>query len=537
MSRDSHVMPDSPSIESSEPKFDAFLSYSSADRPVVRRIQRFLESYRPPNRSRCLRVYLDETDMRGGSLPENLSTALADSRALVVCWSDKAARSAWVKAEISKFRDRGQESRIAVVHVAGAGPTIKHEVFTGLEPVEHDVRNAWRAWFLTPKAKLELLRLIAFLTNVEMRLLRNWARRRVLRNSLLAFAVATLPLGAVLSVHLPHWDPVALSSNDQPIEPLACEVVNGKLWVASWSEVAGEVSGARAYFVTYPDVLTEPGKPRPRPQFFVLPKRALPEPMVSQDLVRHVRSVLDTNGVTGQLEGLSPKEVPRIVQPRPDRFVFIQPIARGEANEQDLRWAAMDRLPVPETSGALVVVHENGSSPRVSAVSDLSPPLWKERTADNQRRTSPARGMSLVWQKNGEIWIGVPGERGIAGGLWHSSDSGKSWQKVDGFFSVTSLDLRAAPYGGKETLMVAEQSFKRLSGTEFIQGSSRVVERASDGTWIRSDAPPYGADSDIEICGTLPDGTPYVRVDNQVYQQRSRPLYRSVIDVFGTSNP
>ena len=244
-------MPDSPSIESPEPKFDAFLSYNRTDRSVVRRIQRFLESYRPPNRSRRLKVYLDETDMRGGSLPGNLSQALADSHALVVCWSDKAAGSPWVKTEITDFRNLGQESRIAVVHVGGAGPTVDHEAFTGLEPVEHDLRRGWKAGILTPGGRLALLRLIAFLTDVDMRVLRNWARRRAFRNALLALAVVTLPLGAVMSLRLAYWDPVSLSHYDQPIEPIACEVVHGKLWIASWSEAAGEVSGARAYFVTY----------------------------------------------------------------------------------------------------------------------------------------------------------------------------------------------------------------------------------------------------------------------------------------------
>src|SRR5262245_20568975 len=77
-------------------KFDAFLTYTSADRRIVRRIQRFLESFRPPKGSRSLSVYLDETDMRGGSLPDNLSQALVESGALVVCWSERAAASSWV---------------------------------------------------------------------------------------------------------------------------------------------------------------------------------------------------------------------------------------------------------------------------------------------------------------------------------------------------------------------------------------------------------------------------------------------------------
>lgn len=527
-------MPDSPSIESSEPPSDVFLSYSSADRPLVRRIQRFLESYRPPNRSRHLRVYLDETDMRGGSLPENLSRALAASRALVVCWSDEAARSSWVKTEIAEFRDLGQENRIAIVHVGGAGPTLEHEAFTGLKPVEHDLRRGWRAGILTPAGKLELLRLIAFLTDVDMRALRNWARRRTFRNALGALAMATLPVGGVLSLRLPAWDPVSLFHYDQPIEPIACEVVDGKLWVASWSEAAGEVSGARAYFVTYPDVLTDAKNDIPRPQYFALPKRALPTTMVSRDLMNHVRGVLDENGLTDRLARLVRPDVPRIVQPSPNRFVYILPF--GEASEQDIRHAAIDRLPIPESTGTLIVVHENGGRPRASSNSHLSPPRWRDRTADN-RRTSPARGMSVVWQQSGEIWIGVPGEGENAGGLWHSPDAGNTWQRIEGFFSVTSIDLRLAPNGREETVVVAKQSFKRLRGTEFSQGSSEVVERTSDGNWIPSDAPPHATDSEIEICGMLPDGTLHVRVDRQVYQQRSRPLYRWVIDVVRSSHP
>lgn len=531
------AMPDSPPNESSEPRFDAFLSYNSADRPVVRRIQRFLENYRPPNRSRRLKVYLDETDMRGGSLPENLSKALAESRALVVCWSDKAAGSPWVKTEIADFRNLGQESRIAVVHVGGAGPTVEHEAFTGLKPVEHDLRRGWRAGVLTPAGRLELLRLIAFLTDVDMRVLRNWARRRAFRNALVALAVATLPLGGVMSLRLPQWNPVSLSHYDQPIEPIACEVVDGKLWVASWSEAAGEVSGAREYFVTYPDVLTNPAKQIARPTSFALPKRALPRTMVSRDLWNRVKTVLEKGGATDWL-ARHPRweDAARVAEPRPSHFVFILPIARGKPDDQELRWAAMDRLPIPETDGTLVVVHENGSSPTVSTVSDLSPPLWRDRTADNQRRTSPARGMSVVWQQNGEIWIGVPGERGIAGGLWHSPNAGESWQRVDGFFSVTSIDLRGAQ-NGEETVMVAEENFKRVSGTEFVEGSSRVVERAPDDKWTRSDAPPYGTDSQVEICGTLPNGTLHMRVDKQIYRQSSRPLYRLVVDVIGSSKP
>lgn len=527
-------MRDSPSIEPSEPKFDAFLSYNRADRPVVRRIQRFLESYRPPNWSRRLRVYLDETDMRGGSLSDNLSEALADSRALVVCWSDKAASSPWVTTEISRFRDLGRGSRIVVMHVAGAGPTVRHSAFAGLEPLEHDLRNGWRTWVLTPKAKLELLRLLAFLTDVDLRALRNWARRRTLQNILVASGVAILPMVGVLSLRLPTWDPLSWSHDDQPIEPIACEVVDGKLWVATWSEAAGEHSGTRVYFVMYPDVLTDPKSDVERPQYFKLPKRALPPAMVSKDLINNVREVFDETGVSDQLAQLVRPDVARYAQPNPDQFVYIQPF--GEPDEQEVQYAAIDRIPTPETTGTFIVVHQRGGQPRVSINTHLSPPRWRERTANNQRLASPARGMSVLWQQNGEIWIGVPGERDNAGGLWHSPDAGKTWQRIERFFSVTSMDLRLASNGREETVVVAEQSFRKPRDTEFRQGSSRIEERMSDGKWIPSDAPPHGSDSEIEICGTLPDGTLHVRVDRQVYQQRSQSLYRRVLDVFRSSH-
>lgn len=54
-----------------EETYDAFLSYSSKDAKVVRRLQRFLQSFRrrmSDGTNRRVRVYLDYTDIRGGDL-------------------------------------------------------------------------------------------------------------------------------------------------------------------------------------------------------------------------------------------------------------------------------------------------------------------------------------------------------------------------------------------------------------------------------------------------------------------------------------
>jgi hypothetical protein len=524
-------MPEPPSAESTVPHYDAFLSYSRADGAAVRRIQRFLESYRPPGRSTRLKVYLDETDMRGGSLPDNLSVALGQSRALVVCWSDNAARSQWVNAEIAEFRKLGRPNDIAVTHVAGDGPTVRHEAFTGLTPIEHDLRHGWFGWFLRSKARIELLRLIAFLTGVEMRLLHNWARRRLLRNASIGVAVGLLPVIGVLSVTQPHWESVAsnLTFDEAPMQPLACEVIKDKLWVAAWSEAAGEFTGKRDYFVTYPDALTEPFKAVARPSHFKLARRALPEDLVDPDVMGEAAKVLGSREVADKLAQSPPGDLLRIAQPRPDRFVFIQPIAFSEseiANPPPVN----DGLPEPETNGSWVVTHD-GSGPKTMKVVDLSPPLWNDPIA-NEQNFPPVRAISIAWQGNNEIWIGVRGERKAPGGLWHSPDGGGSWNKIDEFVSVTSLGLVGST-GGKETLLVAEDNFKRLHTRSNVPGSARIMERADGDRWTPVSALPYGSDSEIEICGTLPNGMLYVRVDGTIYQKSSRSLLRSVLEGSG----
>jgi hypothetical protein len=368
-------MPESPSTVSTALHYDAFLSYSRADGAAVRRIQRFLESYRPPGRTARLKVYLDETDMRGGSLPENLSVALSQSRVLVVCWSDHAARSHWVNVEIAEFRKLGRPADIAVAHVAGDGPTVRHEAFAGLAPIEHDLRHGWFGWFLRSKARIELLRMIAFLTGVEMRQLHNWARRRLLRNASIGVAVGLLPMVGVLSVTQPHWESVAsnLTFDEAPMQPLACEVIDDKLWVAAWSEAAGEVSGARNYFVTYPDALADPFEVVARPRHFELARRALPERLVDPDVMRQAAEILGSRDVADKLAQDPPGDVLRIAQPRPDRFLFIQPIALSESETANTP-PVNDGSSEPETNGSWVVTH-NGSEAKIMKVGDLSPPL------------------------------------------------------------------------------------------------------------------------------------------------------------------
>jgi hypothetical protein len=213
----------------------------------------------------------------------------------------------------------------------------------------------------------------------------------------------------------------------------------------------------------------------------------------------------------------------RIAQPRPGHFVFVLPVLlTAEERKQAEEAAHVDKLAVPETKAAYVVAQKDGSKPNVELVADMLPPRW-------EKNTSPGRAISVVWQSNDEIWIGIAGERGIAGGLWHSPDGGTRWKKVEGFISVTSLGLIASP-SGKETLLVAEESLKHVISSSNVPSAARLVERADGDRWVPIDALPYGSNSEIEICGTLADGTLNVRVDGTIYQKRSRSLLRSVLD-------
>jgi hypothetical protein len=532
-------MPESPSSASSAPQYDAFLSYSRADRDAVRRIQRFLESYRPPNRRSGLKVYLDETDMRGGSLPDNLSTALSQSSALVVCWSDKAAQSQWVNMEIAEFRRLGAVNRIAVAHVAGAGPTVKHDAFAGLQPVEHDLRNGLRGWFLGSTAKIELLRLIAFLTDIELRRLHNWARARTVRNGAIGLAAAVVPVAAVLALPQRSWDPLPqLSLYGQSIQPAVCNIVDGRLWAAAWYQAIDEQSGATAYFVAYPDAIGEPARKQERQRMFPLANRALSTSRADPAIVKAVDRRLAESGLSGELPQ-GARDQRRYAEPRPGHFIFLHPILLTETERNaEIRNSMISRMPPAETKGTFIVTYKEGATPALVKRDDISPPRWQKFVKDDENEDptvnperSPSREISVAWQDNDEIWIGIAGERGIPGGLWHSADAGAHWEKIDGFYNITSLYLVGR--GSDQTLMVAEQGFAHLQDTERVRESTRLVERASDGTWNRVDGPPYGSDSEIEICGALPDGTLIVRVNGTIYRESSRSLFRSAVEDLG----
>jgi hypothetical protein len=100
---------------SGERGYDAFLSYSSSDAARVRRVQRFLETYKDRNSGKKLRVFLDQTDIRGGSLRPEIESALSSSRFLIVCCSarqrPRIPTGSTPKSQHSSARGRTRMSR------------------------------------------------------------------------------------------------------------------------------------------------------------------------------------------------------------------------------------------------------------------------------------------------------------------------------------------------------------------------------------------------------------------------------------------
>jgi hypothetical protein len=180
-----------------EQAFDAFISYSSLDRRTARRVQAFLQSYTEPTTSMPLKIFLDETDLDGGHLPNRLSLAISQSRILLVCCSPSAAESAWVRLEIEAFLRSHKDGVIAPLLISGD--------ITQSLPAElnargfrvHDIRRGFFPWLVKNPARDELLRLLSLISGKPLRNLIDWRRRKALAQTAYSGAVAMTAMAGV----------------------------------------------------------------------------------------------------------------------------------------------------------------------------------------------------------------------------------------------------------------------------------------------------------------------------------------------------
>ena len=118
--------------EAAEPRYWAFISYSHADKQWGDWLHHSLETYRVPKRlvgkpsrdghvpKRVFPVFRDREELPGSSnLGDNITSALAASRYLIVICSPRSAASRWVNEEIKTFKAMGREDRVLCLIVDG----------------------------------------------------------------------------------------------------------------------------------------------------------------------------------------------------------------------------------------------------------------------------------------------------------------------------------------------------------------------------------------------------------------------------------
>ncbi len=207
-----------------EKRYQAFLSYSHADREVAQWLHRALETYRLPQKlvgqvtavgavpSQLGRIFKDREELAASdNLGAEIDAALAASGALIVICSRAAAQSHWVNEEIRNFKHRHGASRVFAVindgepfaiNIPGREadecfpPALRFTVDAAgiisdvpVEPIAADLRKQGDG------RRLATLKIIAGLTGLKLDdLVRREAQRRAQRATAVAVASAVLAI-------------------------------------------------------------------------------------------------------------------------------------------------------------------------------------------------------------------------------------------------------------------------------------------------------------------------------------------------------
>src|SRR5271156_2027428 len=177
--------------ETATTRYSAFLSYSHADAPFVRRLHHRLESSRLPARLRrgrsgkLDRVFMDRAELIAApSLTQSVRDAIALSGHMIVVCSPASAASDWVGREIALFRqEHGASNLLAALYRGDADACFHPELLPAGEPggpqeppIAADFRKDGDGF------RLALLKLIAPLHGVELdQLIQRDAQRQIRR--------------------------------------------------------------------------------------------------------------------------------------------------------------------------------------------------------------------------------------------------------------------------------------------------------------------------------------------------------------------
>ncbi len=251
-------------------RYKAFISYSRTDADFARNLHQRLESYVLPVASRkeangssrprrpVNPVFRDEGELvPGGSLPQRLREAVADSAKLILVCSPDAAQRQWVDSEIRFFLENHSADQLICVVRSGEPGSIRQgdgqaECFspcliewmakTGEELLWIDARQAPRL------SRMNLLRVVAAATDLRSidDLVRRDAARRRRRSMLLAAVAAAFVLILLGSSWLSRRD-AALKDADN-LERLAEAAGTAGDYDRAGRFVLRSIALRRAYF-------------------------------------------------------------------------------------------------------------------------------------------------------------------------------------------------------------------------------------------------------------------------------------------------
>ncbi len=532
--------------------YDAFLSYSSDDLYIVRRIQRFLESYRHRNTKQRLKVYLDRTDIRGGELTAELRDALHRSHSLIVCASPSAKTSAWVDKEIAYYRETKGDERIAIALVDGDDDFGEMPALQSTQKTyrKHDLRRGWLFNITKPRTKEELVRLLAFVSGVDLRTLRNWHLRRLVARTAVIIVIMIALIGGVSSIPQDDWTrldlPLPARGRDsiRYANPIACEAEESNLWIAEREPGRASTTHIRIW-----ENILDPGAPtgerRARGYFGLVKyrtnRRLLPLTEVERNWPAFLKNY-NYEGTTNR-DLIEEKYGFFASEPVRNKFIVIRPLKVTEEESSEAKTDAIsvrfpptrsdtDEFdivgPVRTSAGSLVVVFDGNELPNHFVIKDMLVPweVWKQYDSTPTDPISPLMAPSVAWDGDEKIWIGIRAQdKGTDGGLWYSSDKGRSWRREDGFRNVSSILIRGTSHK-HESIVVAESHAKLWQDSSIKSYRASVREKHySDDNWNLAHMPPYGDSSEIELCGTL-KGDDIVRVDGSIFRFVRVPLWR-----------
>ena len=503
-------------------KFDAFITYSHKESKVAKRLQTYLQRCRLPKRHRRLQVYLDQTDIRGGDLSGELTSALNHSKTLMVCCSPAAYDSKWVQKEIGTFGEARQRPIIPIL-LAGDPEKIIPASILRQEKRYIDLRRGKWLGIFSPKARIEIARAIAAITDLPLRDLVDWERKRQRKIGLRMGVVFVLLLAVLL--FFPRWytheiNVKKIIGNLRTAE--FAEVQNDSLIVMA-REIMEAGQGKRNYVACYSNILESkewkwldeaPFSSQTRLLHFNLlndnEKERLSKIFNLREIRKPAKAYADQRSKEVDEENIdfSPRG-PWAGEPRPNLFIFVYVIPPIPIDLLDEPYSG------PPAGDAVVIVAEPGKAPKTTVIAGLDPA--RSQTLFGPKSTNLHEGIPVAAAGN-ELWLGMAArDDGRTGGLWHSPDAGQSWKRVKQFNSIASIGIDPKNLG---RIFLATATGRWKSSVREGTLDTELWERPGpESRWrLMKHAPPYSACSLIQIVGFFGDGALAIQVDSSIYE-------------------